>query len=204
MSGFFALRRATFAAGRDFSPIGYKILLELIIKCRCERVVEVPIHFDDRRYGQSKLTIKEQLRYIQHLRRLYVYKYGTWSHLAQFLVVGASGLLVNLLVLTGMLQLGFAQRPAIATAIGVSMLWNFALNRRFSFSYAREGSIARQFIGFVAACSVGAAVNYVTTIALWDTFQYKQLAAVGGVLCATAFNFVAARFLVFRARHVRR
>jgi dolichol-phosphate mannosyltransferase len=79
MSGFFALRRATFEGGRDFAPVGYKILLELIIKCRCQRVVEIPIHFDARRFGQSKLTLWERLRYLQHLRRLYVYKYGTWS-----------------------------------------------------------------------------------------------------------------------------
>src|SRR5690349_15415001 len=42
MSGFFALRRSTFEAGREFNPIGYKIGLELIVKCGCERVVEVP------------------------------------------------------------------------------------------------------------------------------------------------------------------
>src|SRR6202030_703634 len=46
MSGFFAMRRSTFLAGRDFNPIGYKILLELIIKCRCKVVAEIPIHFD--------------------------------------------------------------------------------------------------------------------------------------------------------------
>ena len=61
MSGFFALRRSTFAARTDFNPIGYKIGLELIIKCRCRKVVEVPIHFTDRRLGKSKLSLKEQI-----------------------------------------------------------------------------------------------------------------------------------------------
>ena len=91
MSGFFAMRRATVLAGKDFDPIGYKILLELIIKCRCQLVIEVPIHFEDRLYGESKLSFKEQLRYIKHLRRLYIYKYGTWSPFAQFLVCGRIG-----------------------------------------------------------------------------------------------------------------
>src|SRR4051812_35647152 len=40
MSGFFALRRTIFEAGDNFNPIGYKIALEIIVKCRCERVVE--------------------------------------------------------------------------------------------------------------------------------------------------------------------
>lgn len=76
MSGFFALSRATYASGRDFSPIGYKIGLELIVKCRCQRVVEVPIHFDQRKFGESKLNLKQRLLYLQHLRRLYMFRYG--------------------------------------------------------------------------------------------------------------------------------
>ena len=203
MSGFFAIRRATVLAGRDFNPVGYKILLELIIKCRCRRVVDVPIHFDNRRFGESKLTFMEQLRYIQHLRRLYIYKFGTWTHLAQFLVVGLSGLAVNLAALTALLRLGFVEKQAVAIAIIVSMLWNFWLNRRFSFSYARHQSIVRQFIGFVAACSVGAVVNYLTTISLWGVLPSKQLAAISGVLAGTVFNFIASRFVIFRSKHVK-
>jgi dolichol-phosphate mannosyltransferase len=75
MSGFFALRRSTFTAGRDFNPVGYKIGLELIVKCRCRRVVEIPIYFSNRYRGSSKLTLKEQLRYLRHIGRLYAHKY---------------------------------------------------------------------------------------------------------------------------------
>ncbi len=203
MSGFFALRRSTLEAGRDFNPVGYKIGLELIIKCRCTLVAEVPIHFSDRRLGKSKLSLKEQLRYLKHIRRLYNYKYGTWSHLAQFLVVGASGLAVNLTVLTLLLRWSVSEKVAVALAIASAMVWNFALNRRFSFSYARRRSIIRQFAGFVAACSIGAVVNYLVTLALWDAFRYQQTAAVAGVVAGTLFNFVANRFFVFRHEHVK-
>jgi dolichol-phosphate mannosyltransferase len=204
MSGFFAMRRSTLTVGREFDPIGYKILLEIIVKCRCRYVFEVPIHFDNRHLSHSKLSIHEQLKYFRHLRRLYTFRYGTWSHLAQFLVVGASGLGINLLSLTLLLQQGVTERPAVAIAIIVSMVWNFALNRRFSFSYARDRSIVRQFCGFVAACSVGALVNYLTTTNLWSMLRMKQLAAVVGVLAGTFFNFAASRFLVFRTKHVKR
>lgn len=203
MSGFFAIRRATLMAGRDFNPVGYKILLELIIKCGCGRVSEIPIHFENRRYGKSALTFAEQLKYIRHLRRLYMYKYGTWSHLIQFLVVGVSGLAVNLGALTLLLHTPLAKEEDVAVAIVISMLWNFVLNRRFSFSYARDRSIVPQFLGFVTACSVGALVNYVTTLRLWEVIPYKQLAAVVGVLAGTAFNFVASRFIIFRVKHIK-
>jgi dolichol-phosphate mannosyltransferase len=202
MSGFFALRRETFCRGRDFNPVGYKIGLELLVKCRCALVAEIPIHFSDRRLGESKLSLKEQLKYLKHIRRLYDHRFGTWSHLAQFLVVGASGLGVNLAVLTVLLRARAPEKVAIALAIALSMLWNFALNRRFSFSYARRRSILWQLAGFVAACSIGAAVNYVVTLRMWDLVRYKQIAAVVGVVAGTAFNFVANRFLVFRREHV--
>jgi dolichol-phosphate mannosyltransferase len=203
MSGFFAVRRSTIAAGRDFNPVGYKILLEVIVKCRCKVVTDIPIHFDNRRFGESKLSFQEQMRYLKHLRRLYMYKYGTWSHLVQFLVVGVSGLIINILTLTALLHLGVSEKVSVAAAIVVSMLWNFGLNRRFSFSYARDRSIVRQFFGFVAACSIGAVVNYFTTMGLWNITRYKQLAALVGVAAGTFFNFAASRFVIFRTKHVK-
>jgi len=71
MSGFFALPRHVYERARCLNPIGYKIALELIVRCRCRRIREVPIHFADRRLGASKLTVTEQLKYLRHLCRLY-------------------------------------------------------------------------------------------------------------------------------------
>jgi dolichol-phosphate mannosyltransferase len=71
MAGFFALPRARFAQAPVLDPIGYKIGLELLVKCRCRRVVEVPIHFRNRLHGESKLSLREQINYLRHLGRLY-------------------------------------------------------------------------------------------------------------------------------------
>ena len=40
-------------------------------KCRVKNVREVPIHFAERTRGESKLTLREQFRYLEHLSRLY-------------------------------------------------------------------------------------------------------------------------------------
>lgn len=77
MSGFFALSKKTYKKATHLDPIGYKIGLELIVKCRCEKIKEVPIHFQNRIYGKSKLTVKEQLSYLKHITRLLKYKYVT-------------------------------------------------------------------------------------------------------------------------------
>jgi dolichol-phosphate mannosyltransferase len=204
MAGFFAFRRTTFAAGRDFNPVGYKIGLEFIVKCGCERVVEVPIHFEDRQLGKSKLTMRQQLLYLKHLRRLYTFKFGAWSQLAQFLTVGGLGTLVNLVLLTLFLHLGLSVRPSVAAAIILSMVFNFVLNRRFSFGESRKESWLGQFVGFMAACSVGAIINYAVTLLFMGKLSLRpQLAALIGIAAATAFNFIASRYLVFRSSHIR-
>lgn len=203
MSGFFAMRRDDFNRADGLNPIGYKIALELIVKCRFDHVAETPIHFADREHGQSKLSLKEQLKYIQHLRRLYIFKFGTWSHLVQFLVVGASGVLVNLSVLMFLARLLTTPKPfAVAVAITLSMVSNFMLNRRFTFSYARSQSIMKQFFGFCTACSIGAGVNFITTMLVHNAAPDMPLeaAAIAGIAAGMGFNFLASRFVVFRSQ----
>lgn len=208
MSGFMAIRRSDFLQARDLNPVGYKIALELIVKCNCENVGEVPIRFTDRQFGESKLTLKEQLKYIQHLRRLYIHKFGTAMHLIQFLVVGASGVAVNLIVLSLLLAFGFSDSISLAGGIAISVITNFLLNRRFSFSYARNGKLWRQFAGFIGSSSVGMLVNY--SVALYMTSHLAadhpyslQIAALVGIFAGMGFNFIGNRYLVFRKRYIR-
>jgi dolichol-phosphate mannosyltransferase len=209
MSGFFALRRVDFERASDLNPVGYKIALELIVKCGFENVGEIPIGFVDRVYGESKLTLKEQLSYIKHLRRLYLHRFGEAMHFAQFLVVGAAGVVVNLAVLTLCQFLGASPAVAIALGIGVSIVSNYILNRRFSFSYARDRNWLSQFLGFVVASGIGAAVNFSVALYLQSRVldsgraNSLQIAALGGVIAGMAFNFIANRYFVFRKRFIR-
>ncbi len=74
MSGFFAFRRSLLDRAPELNPVGYKIGLELIVKCDARDVVEVPIHFSDRKYGESKLSLREHLAYVRHIARLTAFK----------------------------------------------------------------------------------------------------------------------------------
>jgi dolichol-phosphate mannosyltransferase len=197
-SGFFALRRSTFLGGSGFSPVGHALGLELFVRCRCARVEEVPVRLEGP-LGERGRSAGEWLRYLQHLRRLCIHKFGTWSHAFQFGLVGLSGVAVNLALLTLFLALGARTTAAVPAAIALSMIWNFALNRRFTFSYARDGNVVRQFLGFVSTCLLGALVNAGVTLLAWDWFHTKQLAAVIGVLAGMGLNFLGSRYVVFRA-----
>lgn len=79
MAGFFALKRETFERAQNLNPIGYKIGLELICRCDCRHVVEVPINFHNRIHGHSKLNFEQQARYLVHLDRLYRDYHQTWG-----------------------------------------------------------------------------------------------------------------------------
>lgn len=207
MSGFFSLYKEDFDGVEDLNPVGYKIALELIVKCGFENVGEVPIHFSDRVHGESKLTLSEQLKYLKHLRRLYIHRFSNAMYLAQFLVVGASGVVVNLAMVSLLLLAGLPDSICLAGGIALSVCTNFLLNRRFTFSYARTEPVLRQFVGFVGACAVGMVVNY--AVALWLNAQLGegaftlQLAALGGIAAGMAFNFLGSRYLVFRKRYVK-
>ena len=56
--------------------MGFKIGLELMVRCGCTAVVDVPITFQERVAGESKLTMKQNIEYVRQLRSLYVFKYG--------------------------------------------------------------------------------------------------------------------------------
>ena len=73
MAGFYLLRKEV-VQGVNLSPRGYKILLEILVKGRYSKAVEIPITFKDRVYGQSKLNLKVYLEFMIQLGDLYCYK----------------------------------------------------------------------------------------------------------------------------------
>jgi dolichol-phosphate mannosyltransferase len=75
LAGYFAVSSTVLKDLRRLDPLGWKIGLELLVKSGGRRVVEVPIHFSDRRLGESKMGFAQGLRYLEHLRRLFAYKY---------------------------------------------------------------------------------------------------------------------------------
>jgi len=74
MSGCFSAK-AEIIRDIKFDPVGYKILLEVIVKGRYEKVKEIPYAFQVRAHGQSKLGFGEYVNYLKLLLRLYRYKF---------------------------------------------------------------------------------------------------------------------------------
>jgi dolichol-phosphate mannosyltransferase len=76
MSGFFCTTKTVLARAHNINPIGFKIGLEIMARSRAHPVLDVPITFRERVAGESKLSFKQNLLYLQQLAALYwaVYK----------------------------------------------------------------------------------------------------------------------------------
>ena len=75
MAGFFGIRSDVFERAESVDPIGFKIGLELIVKCDCTDIREVPIQFAQRHAGESKLSLSEQVKYLRHVARLHGHRF---------------------------------------------------------------------------------------------------------------------------------
>jgi dolichol-phosphate mannosyltransferase len=71
LGGFFVFRRAI-VQGVHLRPTGYKILLEILIRCPWDGVGEVPYSFQPRLHCDSKADFRQGLRFLHHLATLFV------------------------------------------------------------------------------------------------------------------------------------
>jgi len=69
LAGFFVVRRECID-GISLQPEGFKILLEILVKGRITKAVEVPYHFGNRHSGKSKADVKVALQYFSLLGKL--------------------------------------------------------------------------------------------------------------------------------------
>jgi dolichol-phosphate mannosyltransferase len=200
MSGFLAFRKSTFEQADDLNPVGYKIGLELIVKCGCKNVTEVPIHFSTRQLGQSKLTLGVQFEYLQHVIRLLRYTHPKFVSFFTFATVGLSGAFVYLAALNLVTPMFETKWQGIAVAVWIAMTWNFIWDRKYAFWYARS-NIITQYLGFVLVCSVGALANFYITKSLAESNAITYSGFIGvivGSAIGILFNFIVTRLLVFR------
>ncbi|SDS22777.1 dolichol-phosphate mannosyltransferase [Paraoerskovia marina] len=138
MTGFFAIRRSSIDMDA-LRPRGFKILLELLTRNRL-KVVEEPFVFGERHAGDSKANVRQGMDYLHQLASL---RFGRMS---RFAVIGATGAVLNLAIMAGLMSLGVVYVWAAVVAALVTITGNFLLQERFVFRDLREGrSVWRRF-----------------------------------------------------------
>ena len=213
MSGFFAFRRHVIR-NISFDAIGYKILLEILVKARGAKVREIPYNFTDRRSGNSKLDSSVVLDYVKSVWRLYRYgktmKEGRTSvrflsKAGRFYTVGASGLLVNYVVsfLFGVVLSNLWDVYATTIGIVFSMTSNFFLNKIWTFEDRDMGlkRTLRQYGSFLMFSGIGAAFQLGMVYLLVDTRHMNYVPALFiAVAIASIGNFILNKKWTFKEK----
>lgn len=203
MSGFFALDRRRLPDLAQFRPVGFKIGLELMVRGQW-RVGEVPIDFSDRGQGESKMNLRQQVRYLRHLKRLYLHRFGGLARVSSFGAVGASGFAFDLLFYLGLQALGLEHRLARFLSFWPAVSWNWWLNRRITFDDRPRQPPGRQWVRFGIASLIGLGVNVGSYLALTryvEFFAHRPLFAfLFGIVLGGGINFLVSTRYVYR-RH---
>jgi len=209
MSGYFMVRRQCLV-GRPLSPLGYKILIEVLGRGRVPWIGEVGYVFQERQAGESKVTWKQYVEYLQHLLRLRL-SLGHIGRFIRFGLVGFSGVFVDMAVfylLREHVELGLT-RSAILSA-EVAILNNFLWNDLWTFgdiSRHQRGWRKRfkRFLKFNVICLVGLILNVSLVNLLFNVFGINEyVAKLIAIAAVTVWNFWINLKLSWRVTDVRR
>ena len=214
MSGFFVFRKKIID-GLKFDAVGFKILLELLVKTKGVKVEEIPYTFTNRKFGSSKLDSSIIIDYCKSVWKLY--KYGRTvrkeekrisvrflSKAARFFTVGAIGLGVNYLasmLFSATLDMWYIHSTILGILFSISS--NFILNKYWTFEdrdFTPKKTII-QYGKFAGFSSIGALIQLGMVYYLVDEFSVSYpIALVLAVGIAAFSNFVLNKKWTFKEK----
>lgn len=203
MSGFFMLRRAAFDDSvRNLSAQGFKILLDVFASAsRPLRFQEFPYEFRARQFGESKLDAMAVWEYLMLIADKLV------GHIVPvrfvlFALIGALGVLANLIVLRLSLSVGarFAVAETVATI--AAMVFNFLLNNQLTYRdrRLRGWRMMRGLVTFCLGCGVGAVANVGVAAEVFGGGSSWWLAGLAGALIGGVWNYAIASTYTWGAK----
>ncbi len=204
MSGFFMVRRDCVEQVADrLSPIGFKILLDLVLTTQGHlRIVEEPYTFRERHAGESKFDLRIGLEFIGLL--LAKLTGGLLdTRFLLFALVGATGLAVNMAALKiGLTSFDLPFSIAQSVATFVALLSNFLLNNATTYRDRRlRGiSLVTGFLGFCAIGAAGAVSNVGLATWLYSEHSVWWVAGAAGSVMGALWNYLMSSQFIWRTR----
>jgi dolichol-phosphate mannosyltransferase len=206
MSGYFMLRRSSIA-GCEMNPLGYKILIEVLGRGNIGKVAEVGYVFQERKAGESKVTWKQYVEYIQHLLKLrskgrlskFKTKYSfPIQRFLRFGLVGFSGVFVDMTIFYLLsdpttLHWGLTRSKVIASEFAIfnNFLWNDSWTFQDISKHQKGwGKRIKRFIKFNLICLLGLSLNVTILNILYNYLSFNRyLANLLAILIVTIWNF---------------
>jgi dolichol-phosphate mannosyltransferase len=196
MSGYFLVRRRCLI-GRIMSPLGYKILIEVLAKGKVPWIGEVGYVFQERQEGESKVTWKQYVDYLRHLLRLRL-TLGPVGRFLRFGLVGFSGVFVDMAILyllsdPSSLGLPLTRSKIIASELAIfnNFLWNdFWTFGDISSRQPGNSQRFKRFLKFNVVCLAGLILNVLLLNIFFNIFQINRYVAnLMAIALVTIWNF---------------
>ncbi|MDF2940137.1 MAG: hypothetical protein K0R66_779 [Gammaproteobacteria bacterium] len=191
--GYFGIDKKVIEQAK-LDPIGWKILMEVLVKGRYSKVAEIPYEFVDRNAGESKMSLKEQWNYLKHIGKL-VLNSPEDRRFYLFCAVGITGVVVNLLVFA-LFFYGLKFDPIISSisssfiAMQNNFIWNDLVTWRGHGATGKRYQLKR-FVQFVSVSLVGIGLTALTLKIFLVLGWHELLGQFSGIAIATFWNYFA-------------
>ena len=179
---------------------GYAFQISLLHEAILNHAVvrEVPVEFVDRTRGETKLGLSD---IIEFMLNAWWIRFERSKTFLKFAVVGISGVAVNLISFTVLMNLGMNKYLASPLAIEVSIITNFLFNNYWTFSKRdMNDRIHIRGLKFNIVSFVALAVSYSTFLiqSALDPSGIPQVHQAVGIIPATIINYFLNSYWTFK------
>ncbi len=208
MSGYFMFNRRVIDRA-DLNPdAGFKILAEILVKGKYEKVMEVPYSFDVRKSGESKLGFRQYVDFGKQLINLMKVT-GEFYRILKFGMVGITGLMVNegfLWLFTDLLGLYYILSAILGYEI--SIISNFTLSEFWVFKDLRTirvKNLIQRLATFNGIRIIGLLMNTAILFVLTEFGNiYYLISNLIAIVIVAVWDYMGSLGLVWRqAKHTR-
>ena len=186
----------------DIRVQGYAFQVALLHSAIAQgaKVVEVPVNFVDRTHGVSKLGLRDILEFI--LNAWWI-RFQSSKTFIKFVLVGTSGVFVNLGLFTLLLGFGLNKYLASPLATEAAIISNFLLNNYWTFRRRKtRGGLRKKGLKFNVVSLLALGVSYGTFVVLSLLFPKvaPQITQLIGMVPAMLVNYFLNSYWTFRQR----
>ncbi|WP_394761995.1 glycosyltransferase [Phenylobacterium sp.] len=192
MSGFFMIRRELVeAVAPTLATSGFKVLFDILASQKTPpRYLEMPYAFRARVAGDSKLDEGVVIQYLGLLLAK-LSRDVISPRFIMFALVGASGVVVHLLILDALRQhVGFSVAQTVAAL--AAMTSNYLINNAVTYRDRRKRGLGLivGYLKFVLLCSVPLAANVAVATMVFERGPSWWVAGVAGAVVAAVWNYI--------------
>jgi dolichol-phosphate mannosyltransferase len=199
ISGFFGAKKSLIVNTPSInSKCGYKILLEILSKCKWNTSKELPYVFVNRKQGESKLKNSTMIQFARQVIDDALFPgraRDEMKKIIKFAIVGLIGVATNMICLSIFKEI-FSVPLIFASflAIEISILTNFLMNDNFTFKGTKcEKSFLHRMFSYNSIC-IGSMILNVAALMVLSVVGINYLIGNAiGIGIGYIWNFLANR-----------